>query len=74
MPMKREIKEEKRFGAHHWIKVGTMPGYSAWVKFPAGGAEVGKSVQFREGTKGPWTDARIWQIGPAPDYRLYLEL
>lgn len=52
-----------------------MPRSVVWVTTPDGGFEVGKTIQWRETLTGSkWQEARIWQIGPPPEYMLYLEL
>lgn len=67
-------RDEKKYGVHHLVKIGTMPGYAAWVRFPVGGAKVGDVVEFREDIDGEWKEGKICQIGPPPEYRLFIDL
>ncbi len=38
-------REEKRYGVHHPVKLGTGPREMFWVRIPEGGFDVGKVVQ-----------------------------
>ena len=65
----------RRRETYHVIKLGTMPGNCVWVTVPKVGFSVGQIVQFRENISDrKRQEARIWKIGPPPEYRLYLEL
>ena len=35
-------REEKKYGVHHLVKIGTMPGEVIWLKIPVGGFKEGK--------------------------------
>jgi hypothetical protein len=67
-------REDRIKGVHRWVKIGTMPGECAWVKYSERGSEVGATIQFRHELDNPWQEARIWKVGPPPEYRLFLEL
>ena len=67
-------RDEGRYGIQRYVKVGTMPGYSVWVRFPEGGLKVGTKLRFREDLRGPWTEAAVERIGPPPEERLFLSL
>lgn len=67
------IREKKRYGEHHPVKIGTGPREMVWVRFPEGGAETGDWIEYRRELYGPWQEARIWRILPPPDYMLFLE-
>jgi hypothetical protein len=66
-------KQEKRYGVHHPVKLGTGPREMFWVRIPDGGFDVGKKVVIRKELHGQWTEARIWKMLPPPDYMLFLE-
>ncbi len=66
-------RDEKRYGVHHPVKLGTGPREVFWVRIPEGGFDVGKRVQFRKEISGHWEEARIWKMLPPPDYMLFLE-
>ena len=58
---------------HRPYKLGTMPRYAGWITIPVGGFEVGKIIEYREMLGEKFQQARIWKIGPPPEYLLYLE-
>jgi hypothetical protein len=66
-------KDEKKYGSHHLVKIGTLPGSAAWVRFPQGGAKVGATLEYREGLDGEWRTGRVTKIGPPPEYRIFMD-
>jgi len=67
-------REEKRYGIHRAVKIGTMPRTCVWIKPIEGGWKIGARTQFREDLSGSkWQDVIILNIGPPPEYFLYME-
>lgn len=64
----------RRRETYHPVKIGSMPRTVVWATMPAGGFEVGRTIEWRECKRACPQEARIWQIGPPPEYMLYLEL
>jgi len=67
--MSRKRKRE----THLPYKLGTMPRYAGWVVVPIGGFRVNQIIEYRETLGEKRQQARIWKIGPPPEYMLYLE-
>lgn len=68
------MKSKRRNEIHQSVKIGTMPRNVVWVTATKGGFEVGQMVEWRETLWDKRQEGRIWQIGPAPENMLYLEL
>lgn len=65
----------RRKEVHLPVKIGTMPRSVVWMTVPDGGFKVGKTVEWRDMLSDfKWQEGRIWQIGPPPEYMLYIEL
>lgn len=69
--------KKPRYFVFRCVKIGTHSGQCVWVeRAPQGGWNVGDLLRFKRdfGRGVPVETARIWKIGPPPEYRLFLEL
>lgn len=67
------MRRKRRREAHCVYKLGTMPRSVGWITVPQGGFKVGQLIEYRVMLGEKFQPARIWQIGPPPEYMLYLE-
>ncbi len=67
-------REQKKYGVHHLVKIGTMPLEAVWLRIPEGGFDKGKRTVFRRSLDEVWQETVIWKVGSPPEYCVFLEL